>query len=100
MLVLLACMLFGPNFGPGLALLTPLCSVPLMFAGIALLHGLVAQKRLAKFWLVGLYVTLVLFMQLTYPLLVVLAIVDSLIDFRGRKSLTRVTIPRTVKVKS
>ena len=86
MLVLLACMLFGPNLGSGLALLTPLCSVPLMFAGIALLHGLVAQKRLAKFWLVGLYVTLVLFMQLTYPLLVVLAIVDSLIDFRGRKS--------------
>ncbi|MDF0733821.1 hypothetical protein P0Y43_24380 [Pseudomonas entomophila] len=85
-LLLLACMLFGPNFGSGLALLTPLCSVPLMFAGIALLHGLVARKRLAKFWLVGLYVTLVLFMQLTYPLLVVLAVVDSLIDFRGRLS--------------
>ena len=85
-LVLLACMVFGPNFGSAVALLTPLCSVPLMVAGIALLHGLVAQKRLAKFWLVGLYVTLVLFMQLTYPLLVVLAIVDSLIDFRGRHS--------------
>ena len=85
-LVLLACMVFGPNFGSAVALLTPLCSVPLMFAGIALLHGLVAQKRLARFWLVGLYVTLVLFMQLTYPLLVVLAIVDSLIDFRGRHS--------------
>ncbi|HEK1688609.1 TPA: hypothetical protein SMR42_005015 [Pseudomonas putida] len=85
-LVLLACMVFGPNFGSSVALLTPLCSVPLMFAGIALLHGLVAQKRLARFWLVGLYVTLVLFMQLTYPLLVVLAIVDSLIDFRGRHS--------------
>jgi len=32
------------------------------------------------------YVTLPLIMQLIYPLLVVLAIVDSLIDFRGRKS--------------
>ncbi|WP_459206845.1 hypothetical protein ACSMEV_00705 [Pseudomonas sp. MLB6B] len=84
-LLLLGGMLFGPSFGSGMALLTPLCSVPLMFAGIALLHGLVAQKRLSKFWLVGLYVTLVLFMQLTYPLLVVLAIVDSLIDFRGIK---------------
>jgi hypothetical protein len=39
-----------------------------------------------RFWLVGLYVTLLLFMQLIYPLLVVLAIVDSLIDFRGRLS--------------
>jgi hypothetical protein len=58
--------------------------VPLVFAAIALLHGLVAQGRLAKFWLVGLYITLLLFMQLIYPLLVVLAIVDGLIDFRGR----------------
>ena len=57
-----------------------------LFAGLALIHGLVAQKRLARFWLVGLYVTLLLFMQLIYPLLVVLAIVDSLIDFRGRSA--------------
>ncbi|MFS2160488.1 hypothetical protein ACCD10_24515 [Pseudomonas sp. Pseusp122] len=83
-LVLLVCMLVGPNFGPQMAMLTPLCSVPLVFAGLALMHGLVAEKRLARFWLVGLYVTLVMFMQLIYPLLVALAIVDSLIDFRGR----------------
>ncbi|MCS3472733.1 hypothetical protein M2401_006498 [Pseudomonas sp. JUb42] len=83
-LVLLVCMLVGPNFGPQMAMLTPLCSVPLVFAGLALMHGLVAEKRLARFWLVGLYVTLLMFMQLIYPLLVALAIVDSLIDFRGR----------------
>ncbi|WP_286916938.1 MULTISPECIES: hypothetical protein [Pseudomonas] len=82
--LLLACMLIGPNFGPQMAMLTPLCSVPLVFAGLALMHGLVKAGKLGKFWLVGLYVTLVLFMQLIYPLLVVLAIVDSLIDFRGR----------------
>ncbi|KQQ54863.1 hypothetical protein IFR09_09160 [Pseudomonas syringae] len=85
MFVLLVCMLVGPNFGPHMAMLTPLCSVPLVFAGVALIHGLVAEKRLARFWLVGLYITLLLFMQLIYPLLVVLAIVDSLIDFRGRR---------------
>lgn len=85
-MLLLAGMLLGPNFGPQMAMLTPLCSVPLVFAALALIHGLVAQKRLARFWLVGLYVTLLLFMQLIYPLLVVLAIVDSLIDFRGRVS--------------
>jgi len=85
-MLLLALMLLGPNLGPQMAMLTPLCSVPLVFAGLALIHGLVAQKRLAKFWLVGLYVTLLLFMQLIYPLLVVLAIVDSLIDFRGRSA--------------
>jgi hypothetical protein len=83
-MLLLVGLLLGPNLGPQMAMLTPLCSVPLAFAGIGLLHGLVAQGRLAKFWLVGLYITLLLFMQLTYPLLVVLAIVDSLFDFRGR----------------
>ncbi|WP_213940962.1 hypothetical protein [Pseudomonas sp. dw_612] len=83
-MALLVLMLLGPNIGPQMAMLTPLCSVPLVFAGLALIHGLVAQKRLGRFWLVGLYVTLLLFMQLIYPLLVVLAIVDSLIDFRGR----------------
>nr|BFE91891.1 hypothetical protein GCM10020185_24270 [Pseudomonas brassicacearum subsp. brassicacearum] len=71
-------------FGLHALILLPLCSVPLVFAGLALIHGLVAQKRLATFWLVGLYVTLLPFMHLLGPLLVVMAIVDSLIDFRGR----------------
>ncbi|SDU25943.1 hypothetical protein SAMN05216296_2705 [Pseudomonas pohangensis] len=81
---LLLVMLVAPNFGVELAMLMPLCSVPLVFAGMALLHGLVTKGKLARFWLVGLYVSLLLFMQLVYPLLVVLAVVDSLIDFRGR----------------
>ncbi|MCY1285608.1 hypothetical protein D9M68_575740 [compost metagenome] len=83
-MLLLAGMLLGPNLGVQAAMLTPLCSVPLAFAGAALIHGLVADGKLARFWLVGLYVTLLLFMQLIYPLLAVFAVVDSLIDFRGR----------------
>ncbi|WP_213661872.1 hypothetical protein [Stutzerimonas stutzeri] len=83
-IMLLVGMLLGPSLGAQFAVMTPLCSVPLVFAGVALMHGLVAQGRLPRFWLVGLYVTLVLFMQLIYPLLAVLAIVDSLFDFRGR----------------
>lgn len=83
-LVLLVAVFLLPGLGIELAMLTPLCSVPLAFAGAALLHGLVAQQRLGRFWLVGLYVSLLLFMQLVYPLLVVLAVVDSLFDFRGR----------------
>ena len=82
-----------PGVSIELAMLTPLCSVPLAFAGVALLHGLVAQQRLARFWLVGLYVALLLFMQLVYPLLVVLAVVDSLIDFRGQSGRSGVDGP-------
>lgn len=81
---LLAGIFLLPGLQSELAMLTPLCSVPLAFAGVALVHGLVAQQRLGRFWLVGLYVSLLLFMQLVYPLLVVLAVVDSLFDFRGR----------------
>ena len=83
-LSLLAIMCLAPFFGTYTLILSPLCSVPLVFAALALIHGLVAQKKLAGFWLVGVYVTLLPFMQLLGPLLVVLAIVDSLIDFRGR----------------
>ena len=83
-MLLLALMVVGPYFGSQATLLVLFCSVPLVFSGLALIHGLVAQKRLARFWLVGMYVTMLVFMQLIYPLLVVLAIVDGLIDFRGR----------------
>jgi hypothetical protein len=81
---LLAVMLVAPNVDAQLAVLTPLCSVPLAFSGLALVHGLVKERGLGAFWLVGLYVSLLLMMQLVYPLLMVLAVVDSLIDFRGR----------------
>lgn len=86
MLALVATMVLGPFIGPQFIVLASASSLVLVLAGIALMHGLVAQGRLAGFWLVGMYVTLPLIMQLIYPLLVVLAIVDSLIDFRGRKS--------------
>lgn len=76
--------LAGLLSGPSLALLIPLCSLPLILASLALVHGLVAMNRMSKFWLVGLYVMLVLLLQVIYPLLAVLAVVDSLFDFRGR----------------
>ena len=83
-LSLLTLVLSAPSFGTLAVLLVLPCSVPLAFAGIALVHGLVAQGRLTRFWLVGLYVALVLFLQFIYPLLAVLAVLDSLFDFRGR----------------
>ncbi|QDG58362.1 hypothetical protein [Pseudomonas sp. NIBRBAC000502773] len=85
-LSLLAVMCVAPFIGWHTLILLPLCGVPLFFAGLSLIHGLVAQKRLASFWLVGIYVTVLPLMHLIGPLLVVLAIVDSLIDFRGRSA--------------
>jgi len=83
---LLALMLLIPSIWPMATVLIPLCNLPLLFAGIALVHAKLAGKASGKFWLVGLYLSLLLFMQFAYPLLVVLALADSLFDFRGLKT--------------
>lgn len=79
-------MLFASSLGIQAVMLTPLCSVPLLFAGLAVVHGLIAKYRSGNFWLIGVYIGMVLFTQLIYPFLVVLAIVDSIFDFRGLRS--------------
>ncbi|QEY59495.1 hypothetical protein FXF61_10145 [Pseudomonas sp. C27(2019)] len=79
-------MLFAPSLGIQAAVLTPVCSVPLMIAGLAVVHGLVARYRSGNFWLIGLYIGIVLFTQVVYPFLVVLTIVDSVFDFRGLRT--------------
>lgn len=79
-LALLVGALLGAALGPQWAMLRLFCSMPLLFAGLALLHGVVAEKPSFRFWLVGTYVCLLV----VYPLLIMLAVVDSLIDFRGR----------------
>jgi hypothetical protein len=46
----------------------------------------VARHKLGRIILVGFYVSMFLFMQLLYPILVVLALADSVFDFRGLKA--------------
>jgi len=82
-LLLLALILLIPGLWAQGTVLIPLCSVPMLFAGLSLVHAKLAGKASGRFWLVGLYLSLLLFMQLAYPLLVVLALSDSLFDFRG-----------------
>ncbi|ALO45330.1 hypothetical protein PS2015_647 [Pseudohongiella spirulinae] len=56
--------------------------MPLFFAGIALVHGLVGIKKLSRLWLVAFYM-LMLNPPLT-QLLAVAALLDSFYDFRRR----------------
>lgn len=77
---LLAAALLGASLGPQGAMLKLFCGIPLLLVGLAVLHGLVALKPSLRFWLVGTYLLLLVL----YPLLVVLAVVDSLMDVRGR----------------
>jgi hypothetical protein len=79
-LPLLAGVLLTPQLGVPAAVLAPICMVPLFFAGLALGHGLIEMKRLSSFWKIGLYVAVLLLGNL----ICLLAVVDSLFDFRGR----------------
>lgn len=60
-----------------------IAAIPFMFAGFALIHGVVAQKQLGGNWLVFFYIAW-LFVDPLKALLLILAVVDSWIDFRGR----------------
>ncbi|MBT7226756.1 MAG: hypothetical protein HN872_09095 [Gammaproteobacteria bacterium] len=56
--------------------------LPLMFSGIALMHAVVATKKLSSLWLAVLYALIVL--PLIANLVVLLALLDSWYDFRTR----------------
>jgi hypothetical protein len=79
-LPLLAGVLVAPQLGVPAAVLAPICMVPLFFAGLALGHGLIEMKRLSSFWKIGLYIAVLMLGNL----ICLLAVVDSLFDFRGR----------------
>ncbi|MFV0476295.1 MAG: hypothetical protein ACK5ME_00485 [Parahaliea sp.] len=60
-----------------------ICIIPLNFAGIALVHAWVLAGKRSAGWLVGFYLALLL-IEAARLLLVVLAIADSLFQFRRR----------------
>jgi hypothetical protein len=57
--------------------------LPLLFAGIALVHAVVVKKKLSSLWLVIFYILLIV-LPTVLQLLVLLALVDSWYDFRSR----------------
>ena len=66
-----------------LAGFVPVVTVPMVFAGLALLHYF-ASKKAGSIWIVAVYIALFVFGPYTYTLLIFLALLDSLIGFRTR----------------
>ena len=87
--LLVLCMLLAPRLDVQAAVLMPLCAIPLGVAGMALVHGFVARHKMGRFPLIGFYVGLFLFAQLLYPILIILALADSVFDFRGLRALAK-----------
>ncbi|MFK0569541.1 hypothetical protein [Endozoicomonas sp.] len=81
---LLAFTLVGAAFVPFLLVLVPAATLPLLVAGLSMIHGLVGMRQLGSFWLVGFYILLIFVTQLAYPVIVLTACLDSLFDFRAR----------------
>ena len=67
-----------------LAIMAPIATLPLLIAGLAMLHGVVGLRQMGVQWLVVVYVLLAVAAQVVYPLIMVLALIDSLFDFRSR----------------
>lgn len=81
MLALLVCVAFAFVLKPSALLL--FC-IPFIFAGMALIHGMVARLNLGKPWLVAAYVALILFNQIMLPLLIVAVVADCFLQIRDR----------------
>ena len=68
---------------PWMLRFTPVGALPLMFSGIALVHGLTGMKE-SKGLLIMFYAALVFFTPYLLLLLVLLAFMDAFVDFRTR----------------
>ena len=81
---LLAFTVLAATFVPFLLVLVPAATLPLLLAGLSLVHALVRLRKMGNFWLTGLYILLILVTQLAYPVIVLTACLDSVFDFRTR----------------
>lgn len=81
LLLLIALMVLGVVLAAPAASL--LAWVPLLVAGVALVHGFIGLKGMSGFWLVGFY-ALLLTTWPTILIVLLLALVDTFADFRGR----------------
>jgi len=83
---LLTFTVLGATFVPFLLVLVPAATLPLLVAGLSMVHALARIRKLSSFWLTGLYILLILVTQLAYPVIVLTACLDSVFDFRTRAS--------------
>lgn len=59
-------------------------SIPLLFAGLALVHGVVEQLKLGRAWLIAVYLGLLLSSAVVFTLLALMATLDSVFNLRQR----------------
>jgi len=83
-LSIMAVLVVGPQFGLVMVHWLPLLVLPLVFAGLALVHGSVAKRKVGVTWLIMFYMAVVVLGPYLITMLVLLAVIDSLVDIRRR----------------
>lgn len=81
---LLVVLAVGDYVGLNPTLLLLVLGLPLIMAGLALVHGVIAKRELAQGWLIGFYIALVILTPWLFLVLIFAAIVDSWLDIRQR----------------
>ena len=80
----LALAVFGLNNVTDMTQWLFVLSIPLLFAGLALVHGLVEQLKLSQAWLFAIYLALLLSSAVVFTILALLATLDSVFTLRQR----------------
>lgn len=83
-LALLVLMAVGEFLGLNGTLLLLVLALPLLLAGLALVHGTLAKRGLSGGWLVGFYIAVVVLVPWLFLVLVFAAVIDSWLDIRQR----------------
>ncbi|BES72611.1 hypothetical protein RE428_36290 [Marinobacter nanhaiticus D15-8W] len=79
-----AAMFIAPVLDLNPVLVSWAAGLPLLIAGLGMIHGIVGARKMSVQWLVLFYIALVLLSPSLMLLLLILAFVDSWLDFRGR----------------
>lgn len=77
-------MFAAPYIGIDATLVLLIVAIPLMVCGIGLVHGVIGRKNLGGQWLFGFYLMVVMLFPTVLLVISMLAIADSVMDFRGR----------------
>jgi hypothetical protein len=83
-IVCIAVMILGSLLGLNPVLLVWAAGLPVIVAGLALVHGIIGRRNMGAQWLVLFYIALLLLGPSLLFVLVVLAFIDSWLDIRGR----------------
>jgi len=76
--------MIAPSLNIEPALVMMIAAIPLLVCGLALVHGVIGKKKLGGQWVFGLYVSAFILFPTVLILLVMLALLDSLVNFRSR----------------